>query len=560
MARVANGGRGLVGRKKRIQAKPAAARPRAWTDNAALHGAAVALLALVAYWNSLGGGFHFDDAEIFLNPYIVSSGFGWGILRLAQTRPLTFLSFHWNYLAGGAAPYGFHLVNVLLHAANAVLAMLIARRAFKGPLALLAGALFALHPLQSQAVNYVFERATLLAAFFALLSVLFYLREKYWWAVAAFGLLLLAKEETIALPAFLLLYEISRGRRIRWAPYAAMLGLGAAATARLSYALHVTREAKLGFGRAGISVASYGLTQCRVIWTYLRLFVAPAGLSLDHDVKLSHGLFAPPATFVALLALLALVGALAWLAWRGSQPALWALGFFVLLAPSSSIIPVVDVMFEHRTYFPLLGLAMAAAWALGRLPGRARAAALAVLLPAMLAATVARNRAWRDERSLWSDALEKAPGKARVYFQLGQTYVSENPALARQWYERGLAIDPDDPNGHTNLGLILRSRGDADGALREFQRALQLGGLQPLIWNDIGATQLERGDAEEGIRAFRMALKSDPCRFDARSNLTLTLASAGDRAAAAEASRVPAGCRLQPAQIQKLEAERRSLE
>jgi hypothetical protein len=73
-----------------------------------------------------------------------------------QTRPLTFFSFHWNYLAGGGAPYGFHVVNLLLHVCNSILVYLIGRRILQGSLALLAGLLFAIHPLQTQAVNYVF--------------------------------------------------------------------------------------------------------------------------------------------------------------------------------------------------------------------------------------------------------------------------------------------------------------------------------------------------------------------------------------------------------------------
>src|SRR6266478_7438822 len=249
---------------------------------------ALVVLVFVAYWNSLGGGFHFDDQGIFLDPGIMSSGFGWRILRLMQTRPLTFLSFHWNYLAGGRAPQGFHLVNVLIHAGNTVLVMLIARRRFNASLTLLAAALFAIHPLQSQAVNYVFERATLLAAFFALLSLLFFLHERYRWVVAAYGLSLLAKEETIALPAFLLLYDVVRRRqRAGWGYYAVMLGLAALVTARLSYVLHTFPEARLGFGTRGVPAISYALTQCRVIWIYLRLFVLPIGLNLEHDVDLS---------------------------------------------------------------------------------------------------------------------------------------------------------------------------------------------------------------------------------------------------------------------------------
>ena len=100
---------------------------------------------------------------MLLDPYVVSPGFGWGILRLMQTRPLTYITFHWNYLASGAMPWGFHLVNLLLHAGNAVLVLLIGRRMLRESLAWLAAALFAIHPLQTQAVNYIFERATLLA-------------------------------------------------------------------------------------------------------------------------------------------------------------------------------------------------------------------------------------------------------------------------------------------------------------------------------------------------------------------------------------------------------------
>lgn len=278
-------------KRKPAKSKPAPAHGTLWVTNFPTQASILVLLVWVAYWNSLGGGFHFDDQAIFLDSYIVSPGFGWKILRLMQTRPLTFLSFHWNFLAGGVEPQGFHAVNVLLHAANTILIVLIARRLLRPSLALLAGALFALHPLQTQAVNYVFERATLLAAFFALLSLLCFVQERYAYAVAAFGLSLLAKEETIALPAFMLLYDIVyRRHRIRWAFYAAMLALAGLAMIRLFAVLRMVPDAKLGFGK-GISVIPYALTQCRVVWLYIRLFLFPYGLNLDHDIKPSEGPF-----------------------------------------------------------------------------------------------------------------------------------------------------------------------------------------------------------------------------------------------------------------------------
>jgi len=514
-------------------------------------------LVCAAYSNSLGGGFHFDDQAIFLDTDIMSSGFGWRILRFMQTRPLTFLTFHWNYLASGVAPFGFHAVNIVLHAANTILVLLIARLHLRGSLALLAAAIFAVHPLQTQAINYVFERATLLAAFFALLSLLFFVRENYAWAVAAFGLSMLAKEETIALPAVLLLYDFVFRRRIRWGFYASMSGLAALATVRLFYVLQKMPEAKLGFGK-GIPGILYALTQCRVVWVYLRLFFFPAGLNLDHHIELSQGPATPLVTLPALFLLVLLIGVLGWLTWRRTVPAFWALGFFVLLAPSSSVVPVVDLMFEHRTYFPLACFTIAAACLVDQWHWSLRVWALVVLVAALLAGTIARNGVWHDERSLWTDVIEKSPGKARGYFLLGQAFASQDPARARQLYERGLAIEQN-PLGETNLGLLLMAQNDLEGALVHLRQALHSDGRNALIWNNVGAVELRRGHLEDGIKALRTALEIDPCRFDARMNLMRALSVVKQRDNAVLAGLVPATCHQLPEQARQLADEQKSL-
>jgi len=519
------------------------------------------VLTLCAYWNALDNGFHFDDQGIFLDPYIVSPGFGWKILRLVQTRPLTFLTFHWNYLLSGNDAWGFHLINLLVHVANSILVLLVARRTLTPGMAWFAGAIFAIHPLQTQAVNYVFERATLLATFFALLSLLSFIEERYWGAVAAFGLSLLAKEETIALPAFFLIYDLATKRRpALWRCYAPMSGLAALAAARLFYALRNIPGAQLAFNAKGISTISYALTQSRVVWIYVRLFLFPVGLSLDHDVRRSQGLWSPLETLPALLALALALGALAWHAWRGKKFALWALGFFVLLSPSSTIVPAADLLFEHRTYLPLACLAIATALLLAQLLPRWAKPALPLLIIMLLAGTIVRNRVWKDDRSLWSDVIGKAPHKARGYFQLGQSYAVENPTLARQLYESGLQIDPDSADGHTNLGLILLSQGGPEDALRHLHKALALGGEKSLVWNNIGSAELQRGQVENGIEAFRRALDNDSCRFDARWNLIHALSSIGEKEATRVAGHIPVTCRFLPEQGQKLDDELRSLQ
>jgi Flp pilus assembly protein TadD len=248
-----------------------------------------------------------------------------------------------------------------------------------------------------------------------------------------------------------------------------------------------------------------------------------------------------------------------WLAWRKSEPALWVLGFFVLISPSSSIVPVVDLMFEHRSYLPVALLAIASTLAAQRIPRPMSIVLATSILVSLFVATVARNRTWRDEESLWTDVIAKSPRKARGYFQLAQAEISNRPDRARALYERGLELEPGSPIGHTNLGLLLLSTGQAEEALSHLRHALVLGGDEPLLWNNIGAAELRLGEIDEGEHAFRKALELAPCRFDARLNLIRTLAYLGKKDAALLVSQIPPACALLPDQSTQIEIERRSL-
>jgi tetratricopeptide (TPR) repeat protein len=491
---------------------------------------------------------------------IVGAGFGWNIFRVVQTRPLTFLTFHWNYLAGGNDPAGWHWVNLLLHSANAVLLLLIARRHASSGTAFIAASLFALHPLQTEAVTYIYQRATVLATLFALLSFLLFLRKQYAWSAGAFGLSLLAKEETIALPLLLLLYDVVyRRRRPCMGYYSGMLGLAGLAAGRLFYVLHVIPNPTVGYRLRGIPAPSYALSEPRVLWLYLRLFVFPVDLNVDHDVALSRGLFSPPSTWFALLGLLALVGVLAYLAWCRKEPAFWGLGFFVLLAPSSSLVPALDLMFEHRVYFPLMCLVIASAGLLARLPQRIMTSGVIVLLIALLTATLARNRVWHDEESLWTDAMRKSPHKARPYAALGRALVTEDPGQARQLLEHAATLDPNDPSIHNDLGVALLFNTDASGALQHFQRAIAQAGETTDYLTNLGMAFRALGQPDQAIRSFRRALELDPCAGAAREDLARALVYQGNKLEAFVATQVPANCHLPPEEVQKLEEVRNSI-
>lgn len=553
--------RQLARKKKKEEAK---AEPRldSWRkrlEGPGLQIAVVALLVLVVYWPSLGAGFHFDDFATLRHPYVAGPGLGLEPERMPPTRQLTYLTLHWNYLAGGTDPRGYHWVNLLLHVGNALLVLLIARACLSPLTALLAGALFALHPLQTQAVNYIYQRATLLAAFFALLSFLLFLRQRYGWSVAAFVLSLLAKVETMALPVFLLAYDLlGRRRRPRWLYYVFMFGLPALAAGRILYIFN-SPAATIGFRMEGMPAVSYALTQTRVVWTYLRLFFFPVGLNIDHDVPISQGLFSPPTTVVALLGLAVVIAALGWLAWRGKQPALWALGFFLLLAPTSSVVPLRDVIFEHRTYFPLVCLVLAAAMVLARLPRGVLGPTVAVVLVALLAGTVTRNRAWQSSEALWADALAKSPGLARPYVQLATVYASSEPRRCREVAERGLGRHPNNADLHNQLGTCMMALGDAEGALEHFQRATALAGSSVESLNNIGAALLRLGRPEEAAKSFGHALKRNACSANTRINYTSVLWKLGKSEEALAAIEPPATCQFTLEETESLRRQREQM-
>ncbi len=235
--------------------------------------------ALIAFGASLGSGFHFDDYAIFSDPSLTSAAGIREIWSLGQTRPLTYLTFWLNFQVGGGDPLGYHLFNLLLHLGAVLLAWECLRRLLPETAAIAAAFVFAVHPLQAEAVNYIWGRSIVLASLLCFAALLEWLKGRPWVAVAWFAAALLAKEEVAAFPLLLLLLD-----RKRWAPVAAMLALSCAAAARVFYALSLTPGAPAGLN-AGISPWNYLLAQGIAIWRYIRLLLLPYGFTVDPDVQ-----------------------------------------------------------------------------------------------------------------------------------------------------------------------------------------------------------------------------------------------------------------------------------
>lgn len=461
----------------------------------------------VAFGPTLAGGFTFDDFALLSDPAITSPGGWWEVWLPSQTRPLTWFTFWLCYHIFGEQPAGWHVFNLGLHLAAIWLLFRVLSRTLPEDAAWLGAAIFALHPIQTEPVAYVFARGTLLMTVFCLLSLDAWIRGRHWIAAAWFLPALLSKEECVAFPLFLVLLHLSLSRNLKErAPIAVMLALSLAAGLRVIWATAVTQGAGAGFG-APVSWQSYFLTQGVVWWRYIRLLLIPWGFSIDPDVSIVTD-WRGWLGWLGILFLLA--GCLR--RFEKAREGFWLAGAAVLLAPSSSVLPAADLEADRRLYLPMCALGAAAGSWTRRFPAHARMAGVAVLL---LLCTV-QSLDWRSPEAVWQHAVDLAPAKIRPRVQLARS-VSPERAVAQ--LEQARKIAPDDALVASEMGRAYLSAGDTPRALAEFGRALALNPSDAKALNNRGVALLAMGQREAAQADFEQALIRDPCLFDAWLNL-----------------------------------------
>jgi len=475
----------------------------------------LAAAALAAFGASLGSGFHFDDYAIFDGASLASASRWSAAFSLRQTRPLTYLSFCLNRALGGGDPLGYHLVNLALHLAAALLAYECLSRLMDRRAAWLAAAVFAAHPIQAEAVDYIWARAIVLAAVFVFAALLAWIAGRPWLTGALFALALLSKEECVAFPLALWLVEArlipkpASVRRFRpWAPLAAMLALSFAAGLRTVYAAATTPGSQAG-PQAGITPARYLLAQGAVLWRYLRLFAVPYGFTVDPEVQV-------PPVWLSVAAWLAVAAGLA-AAWRWRRDlAVWLAVALLFLLPSSSIFPAADLAADRRMYLPVLPMAAAAAILLSRFGRRLLPAIAAPLMTAVVLLSIGRTQVWGSDESLWREAVRRAPDKVRPRIQLSRS-VGTGEALAL--LEEARRIAPEDPAVAAETGRVLLAAGRAGEALAQFGRALALAPRDANNYNNRGVALQALGQTGAARQDFERALELDPGLDAARENL-----------------------------------------
>lgn len=534
----------------------------------------IALLALpvlvyVLYAPSLNGPFVFDDPNSITQSELIRRLTPLSLFINLSTRPLTDYSYAINYAIGAYAPRAYHATNLLLHAINVLLLYFLAWKTLGLPalaarygtrrawIALIAAAGFTVHPLATETVAYVSSRSEVLVATFFLVSMCLYViaattRERRTRRIA---LILLpcsaaaglgSKELAVAIPPTLLLYDwcfLADGSLSaigkRWRPLILSVLPLVGGSLFLLYRAYTSptglgeygASAGLGFDR--FSRGEYLMTQFGVIVHYLRLVVVPVGLSFDYDWKLAQSFWSPN----VILPLLLLVG-LAVLAFRSvrSQPLLSfaVLWMFLILAPTSSVIPIADVAVERRMYLPLAGwmfFAAGALWSLSAWALRGRAAwrpvaayvAVATLpLAGFSTLTHARATLWGDAIALHEDGARKEPGNPRVQLNLGVTYMNKGDLEraethlkeAKRLYDLGESIHAFRRIGafiHYNLGAVLFLRHQYDEAVPQLKQALELGGeylaLRPMAYFLLGRIAVEQQNYALAIPRYEEAIR-----------------------------------------------------
>ncbi|MFZ4439369.1 MAG: tetratricopeptide repeat protein [Syntrophales bacterium] len=570
------------------------------------------------------------DLKKFLGPSLSVKDHLINFLQ-GSSRHIGFLSFALNYKVHALQLTGYHVVNLFIHLINALLVYGFVLLTFRTPfaadylqrginggsfdasrlLALFSALLFVSHPVQTQAVTYITQRFASLATLFYLLSLVLYISARvssvapplfryvcYGAAIIAAVVAMKTKEISFTLPFMIILYEIMfftggfKRRLLYLFPFLltipiipmAVMGISVFSTGGLPSTAGSLSAAVAGVD-AAVRAASftrwdYLLTQFRVIVTYIRLLFFPVNQNLDYDYPIYRIFFTPQVllSFLFLLAFFSLGVYLFYASGRKEKNGRFWLRtvsfgifwFFVTMSVESSIIPIQDVIFEHRVYLPAIGFFLALICGVAYIVTETsanqsiviRKAFIPVMILVVLGLSVtayARNAVWRDEITFWEDVVRKSPGKVRPHYSLGLYYalagrfddaikehqmaIILNPDALESYndvaaiaikqnrlddaariLQAAFKVRPGYLEGHLNMGLIYEKQGRLDDALREYQMATTEG-----VWNratpvtarnNMGVIYARQGRLDDAVREYQTAIKLNPDYAIAHNNLS----------------------------------------
>lgn len=519
------------------------------------------LLGIALYQAGFTAPWYLDDGNnIVLNPLVTD--LDRAFVGIIKPRGVAYFSFAVNYSFAGMSPYWFRLANVAIHIGAALIVWRLLSRIYgQAYVALLGGLLFLVHPLQTQAVTYIVQRMSGMAAFFFLFSVYFYFRGresgKHWsalcWQAGALFCAVLSlwtKQNGIFLPVVILLVDYAvvdqqnfSLRRSVWRLVPFVL-VSAVAFVQQFYTgpeilatmnMHATSHTELvsvAAGEGSITTEPivhgglldalpfrYFATELIVFWLYVKLFFLPYGQMLDYSgawqiVDKVFNVITLTATFGWIVTFAAinyfrlwnrrLVFGFAWI--------------FLTLALESTLIPL-DPVFEHRMYLPFFGAIIVAYELIFiKIPNRAAGVIAVTFLLFFSALTVNRNLLWADPVAFWRDNAERAPKSTRIKLNLAKTYLDHGDnTRAEEWYTKALNDGGSNSRAeilrataHVGLGCIRLRQENTEEAQVFFERALRSNADDIYANTNLGRLYVESGQVEKGIALLAHANKADP--------------------------------------------------
>jgi tetratricopeptide (TPR) repeat protein len=547
----------------------AAPRPAFWQSSAFVPVAVTLIISITAvvYSNSFATAFVFDDHPfIETNRYIRSlwppgqSLFGLNNI----SRPLIGYSLAVNYWLSGLSTWSYHTMNLLIHVGAALALFGLVRRTLQspelaerygqiaGPAALVIALIWAVHPLQTQAVTYVIQRCESLMGMCYLLTVYLSVRSftsskrAFWMIAAALACIagMLSKQVMVTAPIMALLFDylffsgsVLAALRRRWPLYGG-LALGWVALLGTLIAAPVNDTA--GFGVKSISPLQYLFSEFSVICHYVRLSFVPAPLVFDYDWPQSS----PQAALFYAIPVCLCVALTALGLYRRAPAAIFGAWFFLILSVTSTIMPFDDLAFEYRMYLPLVAIISGCVFAGIELWRRVLSirltngnatplsgSSVAMLLAALLiivfgSLTLARNEDYKSEIALWADTVVKRPENDRARNNFGSQLQRQGrlpDAIAQ--YSEAITLNPSYAQAFYNRGTAFKDLGDLEQAERDLSEALRLNPSSADAHNNLGSVLASRGDVKSGEAHFSRALELRPGYADARLNLAAALAA-----------------------------------
>lgn len=548
--------------------------------------ALTALVVVAAFSSALPGGFQQWDDVVLLVDNPAYRGLGWSNLKwmfttnlMGHYMPLTWITYGLDYVVWGLNPYGYHLTNIVLHAANAALVYLVAQRLFRivwpgtsaagvdglRIAAALAALVFGVHPLRVESVAWITERRDVLSGFFFLLAVLMYLRACevesrdgrrwstfYWAAVGTFVLALLSKSMAVTLPVVLVVLDVYPLRRLRpgargwltpgpwriWQEKLPFLFVGAVVSAVAFRALlggaNATSWERLGLLER-VAVSAYSVA------FYLRKTLVPLELSPLYELSLPVHMFDRRFLVSGVVVLLITLAALAS---RRRWPGLLAVWtcYVVMLLPVAGIFHNgYQIAADRYSYLPGVGWALLAGGAVviasrglrrarsGRRALAALAGVLVVSTTSALALTTWRQaKIWRDDETLWRHAVRLDPASSVAASNLGSGLRLRGKLTeAIEQSERAILLRPAYVEAHLNLGLAKAAQGRAGEAERHLRQVLRIRSRSAPAHVGLGALLETQGRLDEALGHFQRALQIDPRSASIHNDLGVALARRG---------------------------------